>query len=75
MGGISLDAGAAAAAPADPAHPTSFREAIVIRAVRSLALLGSTAERDRLEAWRHHPHLLTRRQARRVLAEVDAQAH
>jgi flavin-dependent dehydrogenase len=60
---------------ADPAHPTSFREAIVIRAVRSLALLGSTAERDRLEAWRQHPQLLTRRHARRVLAEVDARAH
>ena len=56
---------------ADPAHPTSFRDAIVIRAVRSLALLGSTAERDRLEAWRQHPQLLMRRHARRVLAEVD----
>jgi hypothetical protein len=55
---------------ADPAHPTPFREAIVIRAVRSLVLLGSTHECARLEAWRHHPLLLTRRHARWVLAEA-----
>ena len=55
---------------ADPAHPTSFRAAIVIRAVRSLAELGCTQEVSRLEALRDHPHLLMRRHARRVLAEV-----
>jgi flavin-dependent dehydrogenase len=55
---------------ADPAHPTSFRAAIVIRAVRSLAELGAAPEPERLEALRDHPLLLMRRHARRVLAEL-----
>jgi HEAT repeat protein len=55
---------------ADPAHPTSFRDAVVVRAVRSLAELGSSQERARVETLCNHPHLLMRRHARRVLAEV-----
>ena len=50
----------------DPAHPTAFRDAIVIRAVRSLAQLGDTSEAWRLDALVDHPMLLWRRHARRV---------
>ena len=51
---------------ADPAHPTSFRDALIIRAVRSLGMLGVTDEAGRLEALCQHPSLLMRRLARRV---------
>lgn len=57
---------------ADPAHPTSFRDAVIIRAVRSLGMLGVTDEASRLEALREHPMLLMRRLARRVLKELGA---
>jgi hypothetical protein len=57
---------------ADAAHPTSFRDTVILRAVRTLAALGSTEGRALVEALRDSPRLLVRRHARRVLAEVAA---
>jgi len=54
---------------ADAGHPTSFRDAVILRAVRTLAALGSTDERWRAEGLCDHAMLLVRRHARHVLAE------
>ena len=45
---------------------TSYRFAIVLRAVRSLKILGCREEDGRLQEYLHSPQLLIRRHARRV---------
>ena len=55
----------------EAAHPTPFRSFVVIRAVRTLGVLGSRAAADRLLPYTNDPSLLIRRHARRVLAELQ----
>jgi NADPH-dependent 2,4-dienoyl-CoA reductase/sulfur reductase-like enzyme len=47
---------------------TSYRFAVVLRAIRTLKALGCDEEDGRLEAYVNSPHLLIRRHARRVAA-------
>ncbi|MBN2451888.1 MAG: FAD-dependent oxidoreductase [Lentisphaeria bacterium] len=56
----------------EAAHPASFRAFVILRALRTLAALGSADEEHRLEPYLNDASLLLRRHARRVQRELQA---